>query len=190
VDSDLSLANRITLIRILLIPFFLALTVPNSVWTRVLAAIIFIVACATDPLDGYFARKRGEITDFGTIMDPLADKLLVMTAFVVLVKYQTVAAWMTVIILAREFLITALRTFMSQQMDTMLAASRSGKIKTLTQMIGGSILLLISPFGNYGVEISLHTSRLSNVIMSIIIVTTLWSGYGYFKIFLQQFREQ
>jgi CDP-diacylglycerol--glycerol-3-phosphate 3-phosphatidyltransferase len=163
---------------------------PDATWSRVLAAIIFMLACATDPLDGYFARKRGEITDFGVIMDPLADKLLVMTAFVVLVKYQTVAAWMTVIILARELIITSLRTFMAQQIATILAASRWGKIKTLTQMIGGSILLFISPFGNKGVAISLHTSFLSNVIMSIILFTTLWSGYGYFKIFLQRSREK
>jgi len=185
----LSLANRITLVRILLIPVFLILTIPHATWNRVLAAIIFMIACITDPLDGYLARKRGEISDFGAIMDPLADKLLVMTAFVVLVKYQTVAAWMTVIILAREFIITTLRTFMAQHMDTILAANRWGKIKTLTQMIGVSILLFISPFGNREVAISFHTPLLSNIIMIIILFTTVCSGYGYFRIFLKSFRE-
>jgi CDP-diacylglycerol--glycerol-3-phosphate 3-phosphatidyltransferase len=148
-----------------------------------------MIACITDPLDGYLARKRGEISDFGAIMDPLADKLLVMTAFVVLVKYQTIAAWMTVIILAREFIITTLRTFMAQRMDTILAANRWGKLKTLTQMIGVSILLFISPFGNREVAISLHTPHLSNIIMTIILFTTVCSGYGYIKMFLKSFRE-
>lgn len=179
----MSLANQITLARIFLIPVFLGLTIPDAAWTRVAAAIIFIIACATDPLDGYFARSRKEVTDFGTIMDPLADKLLVMTAFVVLVKYQTVAAWMTVVILARELIVTALRSFLSQHHNKIMSANKWGKLKTLTQMTGGSILLLISPFGDQSVTISYNMTIVSTVIMSIILFTTIWSGYIYLKSF-------
>lgn len=187
----MSLANKITLARICLTPIFLGLTIPDATWTRVLAAIIFIIACATDPLDGYFARARKEITDFGAIMDPLADKLLVMTAFVVLVKYQTVAAWMTVIIIARELIVTALRSFLAQKKDTIMSANIWGKFKTLSQMVGGGILLLITPFGDWSVTISLHMPLVSNVIMTIIIITTVWSGFIYVKTFLldQSFQD-
>ncbi len=179
----MSLANRITLARILLIPFFLALTVPSSTWTRVVAAVVFVIACATDPLDGYFARSRKEITDLGTILDPLADKLLVMAAFVVLVKYQTVAAWMVVVIIARELIVTALRSFLAQHSHTILSANKWGKLKTLTQMVGGSILLFISPFGEHDVTISFHMTWISNVIMITILITTIGSGYIYLKSF-------
>lgn len=181
----MSLANKITLARIFLIPVFLGLTIPDATWTRVVAAFIFIIACATDPLDGYFARSRKEITDFGAIMDPLADKLLVMTAFVVLVKYQTIAAWMAVVIIARELIVTALRSFLAQKRDTILSANIWGKLKTLTQMIGGGVLLLISPFGDWSVTISLHMPLVSNIIMTIILITTIWSGFLYLRVFLQ-----
>ncbi len=181
----MSLANKITLARIFLIPVFLGLTVPDTKWTQIVAAFIFIIACATDPLDGYFARSRKEITDFGAIMDPLADKLLVMTAFVVLVKYQTIAAWMAVVIIARELIVTALRSFLAQKSDIILSANIWGKLKTLTQMIGGGILLLISPFGDWSVTISLHMPIVSNIIMIIILITTIWSGFLYIRIFLR-----
>lgn len=180
----MSLANRITLARIFLIPVFLALTIPDATWTRMIAAIIFIIACATDPLDGYFARARREVTDFGAIMDPLADKLLVMTAFVVLVKYQTVAAWITVVIIARELIVTALRSFLAQNKNVIMSANIWGKLKTFTQMTGGSILLVMSPFGEQNITISLHMPMLSNIIMGIILFTTVWSGYIYVRIFL------
>ena len=179
----MSLANQITMARIFLIPIFLGMTIPDMTWTRITAAIIFIIACATDPLDGYFARSRKEVTDFGAIMDPLADKLLVMTAFVVLVKYQTVAAWMTVIILARELIVTALRSFLAQQHARIMSANKWGKLKTLTQMIGGSILLLISPFGDKSVTISYNMTLVSTGIMCIILFTTVWSGFIYVKSF-------
>jgi CDP-diacylglycerol--glycerol-3-phosphate 3-phosphatidyltransferase len=168
----------------LLIPVFLGLTIPDATWTRLLAAFIFIVACATDPLDGYFARARNEVTDFGAIMDPLADKLLVMTAFVVLVKYQTVAAWIAVIIIGRELIITALRSFLVQQQGKVLSANRWGKFKTLAQMIGGSFLLVMSPFGDRDVTISLHMPLVSNIVMAIILVATVWSGFIYVRDFL------
>ncbi len=175
----MSLANRVTLARIGLIPVFLVLTIPNTTWTRVAASIIFVLACATDPLDGYLARSRREITDLGAILDPLADKLLMMTAFVVLVKYQTVAAWMAVVVIARELIVTSLRVIVAQKRATVVHANRWGKAKTLIQMVGVSILLFMAPFGHDDVYIRRHMPIVSNLIMAAILFATIVSGYKY-----------
>ena len=95
-----------------------------------MAASIFVIACATDPLDGYFARSRSEVSTLGIFLDPLADKLLVMSAFVILVKYQVVAAWMVIIIIAREVSITGLRAIVSpSSRESPLPQDTWGKIK-------------------------------------------------------------
>ncbi len=184
----MSLANRVTLIRIALIPFFLALTIPDSTWTRVVASFIFALACATDPLDGYLARIRSEVTDLGAVLDPLADKLLVMTAFVVLVKYQTVAAWMAVVVVARELIVTSLRVMVAQRKSTVVAANRWGKAKTLVQMFGVGILLFIAPLGHTDVTISRQMPVISNLIMAPILITTVVSGYLYCRAYRDVFR--
>lgn len=179
----MSLANRVTLARIALIPLFLMLTIPDAIWTRVVAAFIFVIACATDPLDGYLARVRSEITDLGAILDPLADKLLITTAFVVLVKYQTVAAWMVVVVVARELIVTSLRALVAQKMSKVVHANRWGKAKTLIQMFGVSFLLFIAPFGQTEVLISRSMPWISNIIMAPILVATVMSGYVYLASF-------
>ncbi len=177
----MTLANKVTALRIVLVPVFIVFTIPDPVWTRFVAASIFVLACATDPLDGYFARSRREVSVLGTFLDPLADKLLTMSAFIVMVKYQIVAAWMAIIIVGREVTITGLRAIVSQQMGVVIPANRWGKIKTLVQMVGGSILLFMIPSGQYSPEVSLRLPPVANLIMSVILAATVWSGWVYVK---------
>lgn len=183
---NMTLANKVTLARIILVPVFIVFTIPDAIWTRFVAASIFVLACATDPLDGYFARSRSEVSVLGTFLDPLADKLLTMSAFIVLVKYQIVAAWMAIIIVGREVTITGLRAIVSQQIGAVIPANRWGKIKTLVQMVGGSILLFMIPSGQY---ISLKLPPVANLIMSVILAATVWSGWVYVKECMDYFRK-
>jgi CDP-diacylglycerol--glycerol-3-phosphate 3-phosphatidyltransferase len=177
----MTVANKITVLRIILVPVFIVFTIPDATWARFVAASIFVIACATDPLDGYFARSRSEVSVLGTFLDPLADKLLTMSAFIVMVKYQIVAAWMAIIIVGREVTITGLRAIASQQTGAVIPANRWGKIKTLVQMVGGSILLFMIPSGDYSHEVSLALPPLANFIMSVILAATVWSGWVYVK---------
>ena len=154
---------------------------------KVCGCYYFVLACATDPLDGYFARSRKEVSTLGTFLDPLADKLLTMSAFIVLVKYQLVGAWMVTIIIGREVAITGLRAIISQQMGDVLSASRWGKLKTLAQMIGGSILLFMMPTGDVSREVSLVLPPIANIIMTIILATTVWSGWLYIRQYKEYF---
>ncbi|UCF82402.1 MAG: CDP-diacylglycerol--glycerol-3-phosphate 3-phosphatidyltransferase [Desulfobacteraceae bacterium] len=184
----MTLANKITLLRIVLVPVFIAFTVPDVTWARFVAASIFVIACATDPLDGYFARSRSEVSALGAFLDPLADKLITMSAFIVMVKYQIVAAWMATIIIGREVTITGLRAIVSQQMGDVNSANRWGKIKTSVQMVGGSILLFMIPSGDYSREVSLVLPPVANIIMSVILVATVWSGWIYLKGYKDHFK--
>ena len=177
----MTLANKITLFRISLIPVFIIFTIPAATWTKFVAASIFVIACATDPLDGYFARSRSEVSTLGIFLDPLADKLLVMSAFVILVKYQVVAAWMVIIIIAREVSVTGLRAIVSQQAGIVIAAGPWGKTKTITQMVGGTVLLYMIPSGDYSRQVSLLLPPVANIIMTIILAATVWSGWKYFQ---------
>ena len=117
----------------------------------------------------------------GAFLDPLADKLLTMSAFIVMVKYQIVAAWMAIIIVGREVSITGLRAIVSQQAGVVIVAGRWGRIKTLVQMIGGSILLFMIPTGDYSREVSLRLPLVANFIMAVILATTVWSGWVYVR---------
>ena len=184
----MTVANKITVLRIILVPVFIVFTIPDATWARFVAASIFVIACATDPLDGYFARSRSEVSVLGSFLDPLADKLLTMSAFIVLVKYQIVAAWMATIIVGREVAITGLRAIISQEVRTVIPANRWGKIKTLVQMVGGSILLFMIPSGDYSLEVSLALPPVANLIMSVILAATIWSGLVYVKEYRNYFR--
>lgn len=138
----MNLANKLTMIRILLVPVFLLfITVKNIPYGSIIATVIFIIASITDQLDGYIARSRNQITNFGKFMDPLADKLLVTAALVSLVELKLVASWAVVVILAREFAVSGLRTLAASN-GKIIAASWWGKIKTVTQMVAILLLLL------------------------------------------------
>jgi len=186
---NMTLANKVTMARIILVPVFIVFTIPDAIWARFVAASIFVLACATDPLDGYFARSRSEVSVLGTFLDPLADKLLTMSAFIVMVKYQVVAAWMAIIIVGREVTITGLRAIVSQQIGAVIPANRWGKIKTLVQMVGGSILLFMIPSSQFSSEVSLRLPPVAYLIMSIILAATVWSGWVYVKECMDPFRN-
>lgn len=176
----MNLPNRLTIARfILAIPFVFFLqesTHPELGTTfRLVSLVIFIVASLTDFFDGYIARKYNLITDFGKIMDPLADKILVISALVVFVQLDYIPAWMSIIVLAREFLISGIR-IMAAAKGEVIAAGNLGKYKTTSQMIVVIISLLIGPmtFKVMGLNFTI-----SEVMMLIPVILTIWSGWEY-----------
>lgn len=140
----MNLANKITITRIFLIPVFLVLMLIEFKYHNFLAAAVFIIAASTDSLDGYIARKRNLITNFGKFIDPLADKLLVTSALIVLVSKGQVPALVAIIIISREFIIIGFRLLASSE-GVVLAASWLGKVKTVTQIV--AIIAII--IGNF-----------------------------------------
>ena len=175
----MNLPNRLTLARIILIPVFMAfllLQVPkgHTIFPHqdVVAAIIFILAATTDGLDGYIARKRGQITVLGKFMDPLADKLLVSAALISLVELGEVPAWVAWIILGREFAVTGLRAIAASD-GVVISASKLGKIKTVTQVIAISSILL------HDWPLSLINIHIGQPFLYIALVFTVISGVDY-----------
>lgn len=139
----MNLPNKITIIRICMIPVYLIfMLVPDIAYGRYIAAGVFILAALTDALDGYIARKHNLITNFGKFMDPLADKLLVSAALICFVELKLVPAWVVIIIIAREFIISGFRLIASDN-GVVIAASWWGKLKTNVQMVM-SVMLIIN----------------------------------------------
>ena len=135
-------ANLVTLSRILVAPLFLVFIFRDELWAKWTAGLLFAWGAISDYLDGYLARRNNLRTDFGALMDPLADKILLLTVFVSFVQLDLVPAWMVVIIAAREFLITGLRQ-VAQSQNVIIAASRAGKHKTVSQIVAISVILAI-----------------------------------------------
>lgn len=184
----MNLPNKLTLFRIFLIPVFILVMLFNIPSKYLIACVIFIVASITDAMDGHIARKHNLITDFGKFMDPLADKLLVTAALVSLVELKLVAGWAVVVILAREFAVSGLRTLAASD-GIVIAASWWGKIKTVTQMIAILLLLLKVNINTSASAISFvnNNSLLSGfftyvpeTIMFIAVLITIISGIDYF----------
>ncbi|WP_312249206.1 CDP-diacylglycerol--glycerol-3-phosphate 3-phosphatidyltransferase [Streptococcus parasuis] len=164
-----NIPNVLTIGRILVIPIFiLLLTLWNNAISHTLAAIIFALASITDYLDGYLARKWKVVTNFGKFADPMADKILVMTAFIMLVELGFAPAWVVAIIICRELAVTGLRLLLVENGGTVLAAAMPGKIKTFSQMFAVIFLLL-------------HWNLLGHITLYIALFFTLYSGYDYFK---------
>lgn len=137
----MNIANKLTVLRILLVPVFVWLLLSGIPGSGIWATAVFLIASLTDLFDGYVARKRGEVTNFGKFADPIADKILTISAYVCLVELGTVPAWAVIIILAREFLVSGLRMSAASQ-NVVIAADLFGKLKTVIQMI--SIVVLVS----------------------------------------------
>ena len=170
----MNLANKLTMIRIFLVPIFLIfMAVKDIPYGKELATLIFILASLTDKLDGYIARSRNQITNFGKFMDPLADKLLVTAALVSLVELQIVPSWVAIIIIAREFAVSGLRTIAASE-GKVIAASYWGKIKTVIQIVAIIAALLNLSY----VHPMLKT--LTNVSMAAAVIITIISGIDYF----------
>lgn len=143
----MNLPNKLTLLRVFMIPLFVVLLLlqkGENPTLRYIATFIFILAALTDTLDGYIARKYNLITNFGKFMDPLADKLLVCSALICFIELDLIPAWIVLVIIAREFIISGFRLVASDA-GVVIAASKWGKFKTISQMIAVILLLLRWP---------------------------------------------
>lgn len=185
----MNLANKLTLIRIFLVPIFLIFMAKGIPYGSFIATFIFILASLTDKLDGYIARSRNQITNFGKFMDPLADKLLVTAALISLVELQVVPSWAAVVIIAREFAVSGLRSIAAAQ-GRVIAASWWGKIKTVIQIIAIILYLLKvnikdarawKIFVIHDYYIRGFFDYVPKTMLMIAVVVTLISGYDYFK---------
>jgi CDP-diacylglycerol--glycerol-3-phosphate 3-phosphatidyltransferase len=169
----MNIANKITLLRILLIPIFIVFLMINKPFYREIALLIFIIASLTDKLDGYYARKLNLITDLGKFMDPLADKLLVTSALLMFIEMGIIEAWIVFIILAREFAVTGLRAVAATN-NVVIAASQLGKLKTVAQITAIIVLLLNNfPFNLIGL-------RMDTILIYFSLIITIVSGIDYF----------
>lgn len=182
----MNLPNKITISRILLIPFFLIILLVDFSWgemtllgvtlpvSHFIGALIFILASTTDWIDGYYARKYNLVTDLGKFLDPLADKLLVSSALIVLVDFGLAPAWITIVIIAREFAVTGLRLVLAGGGEV-VAANMLGKIKTWAQIVAISALLL------HNMIFELISLPLDDIALWAALIFTVWSGWDYFS---------
>lgn len=141
----INVPNILTVIRILLVPVLVVALLENTGSGDLLAAIVFVVASVTDAIDGYLARSRNWVTTFGKLMDPIADKLLIVAALIALVSLGRLEAWVAMVIIAREFAVTVLRVAVGTQQGTVISASALGKLKTAVQV--AMVLALIAVDG-------------------------------------------
>lgn len=160
-------ANKITMVRVILIPVFLVILYLDFPYHTLVGLGVFVIASISDFLDGYIARSRNMVTDFGKFVDPIADKMLVTSAMCMFVEWGRMAAWMLLIVVAREFAVSALRLIAADN-GKVIAAAWSGKVKTATTMV--CIILML------GVSIPL----LDLVCCWAIVLTTVYSGIEYF----------
>ena len=158
-------ANKITLVRVALIPIFLFLAYRGLRWP---ALIVFIIASLSDLLDGYIARHYHQVTNFGKFMDPLADKMLVLAAMCFFVEKGQMPGWVMALVLFREFAVSGLRLVAAEQ-NRVIAAAWSGKVKTTCTMVGLCFMIV---FGKY--------AALNIFVSIVILVTTVYSGIEYF----------
>lgn len=189
----MNLPNKLTIFRILLVPIMVIiplfnikgnwLGIPIEYW---LINIIFIIASITDKLDGSIARARNQVTTFGKFLDPLADKILVIAAMVILVEYAKLPAWIPIIVLAREFIVSGYRLVAVEKGGKVIAASIWGKLKTVTQMIAIILAYIdIYAFGEFVkgdlTGFSLVLNIIATIIMAISVIATIFSGWDYIK---------
>ena len=170
------------------------LGIPTYLW---IMNIIFIIASITDKLDGYIARSKNMVTTFGKFLDPLADKILVLSALVMLVEFGKIPAWIPIIVLAREFLVSGYRLVAVEKGGKVVAASVWGKLKTVTQMIAIIIVFLdkynfadfirqgAMQMGTFAYTLNIITT----VLLTISVIATIFSGYDYLKKGKDLFKE-
>lgn len=216
----MNLANKLTIFRMILVPIFVIcgylgtlgiiqgefLRIPIYFW---IMNLIFIIASITDKLDGYVARSRNQVTTFGKFLDPLADKILVLAALVMLVEYGKIPAWIPVIVLTREFIVSGYRLVAIEKGGKVIAASIWGKLKTVTQMIA-IILVFVdrynffdfirgssdkmqaisSSFQIYMTQGELIFNIITSMVMLVSVIATIFSGYDYLKNGKDLFKEE
>ncbi len=183
------LPNLITLVRIALIPLVLIWIDNYSAAYSALACLIFMVAAASDALDGYLARRLGLVTVVGKFLDPLADKLIVLSTLVMLVDKARAPAWLVIALMTRELAVTGLRAIASGE-GLVIAAGRGGKVKTALQLVGIAFLLLHFPYRIlfFDVELDFHTIGIYILYLSL--VMSVLSAMEYFKFFAEAAARQ
>lgn len=203
----MNLPNKLTLFRIILVPIMVIISffnIPGSLLgistTMLILCAIFIIASITDKLDGYLARKNNQVTTFGKFLDPLADKILVLSALVILVEYGKIPSWIPIIVLAREFIVSGYRLIAVEKGGKVISASIWGKLKTVTQMIGIIFAFLDKfNFGEFIFRVSTQAEAqinsasiymttgqyIINIITTIVlilsVIATIFSGINYLK---------
>ena len=186
--KKMNIPNRLTVIRIALVPVFVVLMALSDMadWIKYAALAVYVIASLTDYLDGYLARKKKIVTNFGKLMDPLADKILVAAGFIMIVGAGTIPAWMAVVVVGRDFILNTIRMFGKENGET-ISAGVYGKIKTASQMIGVSLAIIDthSIFAFLELKKTMGVvPMLINVSMSIFItvalIFTIWSMIDYF----------
>ena len=189
----MNLPNKLTIFRIILVPIMVLIPLVgingelfNIPLTYLIVDIIFIIASITDKLDGYLARKNNQITTFGKFLDPLADKILVLAAMIMLVEVNRLPAWIPIIVLTREFVISGYRLIAVEKGGIVIAASKWGKIKTVTQMI--AIILAFIDLNTFGSCFNgnlqgyqLYLNIIVTGMMIIQTIATIVSGIEYMK---------
>ena len=189
----MNLANKLTVLRIILVPIMVIISFLNIQGeilgvpiTYVIIDIIFIIAAITDKLDGYIARSRNQITTFGKFLDPIADKIVVITAMLMLVEWGHLPAWIPIIVIFREFVVSGYRLIAVEKNGKVIAANIWGKLKTVTQMAAIALAFVDSnPYGAIfngkltGYEFVINL--LVTLIMSVSVVATIFSGWEYVK---------
>lgn len=189
----MNLPNKLTIFRIILVPIMVIIPfIPlegilfDIPLTWLLIALIFVIASITDKLDGYLARARNEVTTFGKFLDPIADKILVLAAMIMLVEANRLPAWIPIIVLFREFVVSGYRLIAVEKSGNVIAASIWGKLKTATQMVGLIVALIdMNSFGKFidgslrGMSLILNI--ISTILLSISVIATIFSGWDYIK---------
>ena len=189
----MNLANKLTIFRIILVPIMVIipfLGIQGELFsipiTYLIIDLIFIIASITDKLDGYIARSRNQVTTFGKFLDPLADKILVLTAMIMLVEMGRLPAWIPVVVLSREFIVSGYRLIAVEKGGKVIAASIWGKLKTVTQMI--AIILAFVDLNAFGecfignlTGFAFGLNLVVTVMMIIQTIATIFSGYEYLK---------
>ncbi len=158
-------ASKITMLRVAMIPVFLVLAYTDH---RIIATVVFILASLSDLLDGYVARHYNQVSNFGKFMDPLADKILVLSAMCFLVEKGQMPGWVVAIILFREFAVSGLRLVAAEK-QRVIAAAWSGKVKTTCTMVGLCFMLVFTQY-----------PWLNMLVSAVILITTVYSGVEYF----------
>lgn len=192
----MNLANKLTIFRIILVPIMVIIAlvgIPGKFFqidmTFWVMNLVFVIASITDHLDGHIARSRNQITTFGKFLDPLADKILVITAMILLVEFGSLPSWIPIIVIAREFLVSGYRLIAAQKQGNVIAASIWGKIKTATQMsaiIGAFININnTNVFGACFVEaltgIEFYINLITTLLFIFSTIATIFSGWDYMK---------
>ena len=189
----MNLANKLTIFRVILVPIMIIIPFINIqgdlfgvTYTAIILDAIFIIGAITDKLDGYIARSRNQITNFGKFLDPIADKILVIVAMIILVEMGKLPSWIPSVVIFREFVVSGYRLIAVEAGGKVIAASIWGKLKTVTQMI--AIIIAFIDVNSYGEffkgnlsGFSLVINVLTTLIMTISVIATIFSGWDYIK---------